>query len=60
MRIMVTNDDGINSTGLHKLARAIRPLGEVVIVAPDREYSGAGAAVGTPIDEVGSSDSDFG
>jgi len=51
MRIMVTNDDGINSTGLHKLARAIRPLGEVVIVAPDREYSGAGAAVGTPIDE---------
>lgn len=46
MRIMVTNDDGIASIGLHILARALVPLGEVVIVAPDREFSGAGAAVG--------------
>ena len=43
---MVTNDDGIDSVGLHHLARALVPLGEVVIVAPDREYSGASAAVG--------------
>ncbi len=47
MRILVTNDDGIDSTGLHVLARHLRPLGEVVIVAPDREYSGFGAALGT-------------
>lgn len=46
MRILVTNDDGIESTGLHVLARAMRPHGDVVIVAPDREYSGAGAAIG--------------
>lgn len=32
MRILVTNDDGIDSTGLHVLARAMRPHGEVVIV----------------------------
>ncbi|MFT3853843.1 MAG: 5'/3'-nucleotidase SurE [Ilumatobacteraceae bacterium] len=46
MRILLTNDDGIDSVGLHILARAMRPHGEVVIVAPDSEYSGASAAVG--------------
>lgn len=46
MRILVTNDDGIDSVGLHVLARAMRPFGEVVIAAPDQEYSGAGAAIG--------------
>ena len=46
MRILVTNDDGIDSVGLHVLARAMRPFGDVVIAAPDQEYSGAGAAIG--------------
>lgn len=46
MRILLTNDDGIDSVGLHVLARAMRPFGEVVIIAPDKEYSGAGAALG--------------
>jgi 5'-nucleotidase len=46
MRILVTNDDGIDSVGLHELARAMTGFGHVVIVAPDREFSGAGAAVG--------------
>ena len=46
MRILVTNDDGIDSIGLHVLARAMRSFGEVVIAAPDQEYSGAGAAIG--------------
>ncbi len=46
MRILLTNDDGIGSIGLHVLARAMRALGEVVIAAPDREYSGASAALG--------------
>lgn len=45
-RILVTNDDGISSTGLHVLARTMRTHGDVVIVAPDTEYSGAGAALG--------------
>ncbi len=47
MRIIVTNDDGIDSLGLHALAKALHISGhEVVIVAPDRDYSGYGAALG--------------
>ena len=46
MRILVTNDDGIDSEGLHHLARAMTDFGHVVVIAPDREFSGAGAAVG--------------
>jgi 5'-nucleotidase len=44
-RILVTNDDGIYSEGLRKLADACRDLGEVVIVAPDREQSAASHAL---------------
>ena len=43
--ILVTNDDGIHSTGLHALADALRELGEVTIVAPDREKSAASHAL---------------
>ncbi|MDH4144937.1 MAG: 5'/3'-nucleotidase SurE [Acidimicrobiia bacterium] len=46
MRLLLTNDDGIDSVGLHVLARAMKPFGEVLVIAPDREQSGAGAAVG--------------
>ncbi len=46
MRILVTNDDGIDSLGLHELARSLLPLGDVVVCAPDAEYSGAGASLG--------------
>lgn len=47
MRILVTNDDGIGSEGLHVLAAALAATGhEVVVVAPDRNWSGAGAALG--------------
>jgi 5'-nucleotidase len=45
-RILVTNDDGIASTGLHVLARTMRRHGDVVVVAPEVEHSGAGAGVG--------------
>jgi 5'-nucleotidase len=47
VRILVTNDDGIDSLGLHVLARRLTDIGDVVVVAPDREYSGYGAALGT-------------
>lgn len=43
---MVTNDDGIDSVGLHVLARAMKQFGDVTVIAPDREFSGAGAAIG--------------
>lgn len=42
----MTNDDGIDSEGLERLALALTGLGEVVVVAPDREYSGASASLG--------------
>ncbi len=44
--LLLTNDDGIDSVGLHVLARAMRRHGDVLIVAPDAEYSGSGAALG--------------
>ena len=46
MRILVTNDDGIDSEGLAVLAKAMSEIGEVTVVAPDREYSGASASLG--------------
>lgn len=42
----MTNDDGIDSEGLGVLARAMAELGDVTVVAPDREYSGASASLG--------------
>jgi len=44
-RILVTNDDGIESPGLAALAEALAPLGRAIVVAPDRERSGAGHAL---------------
>jgi len=43
--ILVSNDDGIHSEGLTALADAVRPLGEVVVVAPDRERSAVSHAL---------------
>ena len=39
--ILVTNDDGVHAAGIIALAEALQPLGEVVVVAPDRNNSGA-------------------
>jgi 5'-nucleotidase len=39
MRFLVTNDDGILAHGLECLVAAAEPLGEVTVVAPDREQS---------------------
>lgn len=39
MRILCTNDDGILAHGLDCLVRAATPLGEITVVAPDREQS---------------------
>jgi 5'-nucleotidase len=44
-RILVTNDDGVYSEGLHALADALRPLGDVVVVAPLGEASAIGHAL---------------
>ena len=41
MRILVSNDDGYLAPGLRWLADALSSLGEVIVVAPDRDRSGA-------------------
>lgn len=45
MRILVTNDDGIDSPGLTALAEALKAIGEVWVVAPDRERTAVAHAV---------------
>jgi 5'-nucleotidase len=45
VNILVTNDDGISSPGLAALARAMRRLGDVWVVAPDRERNAVGHAL---------------
>ncbi|MGZ8461397.1 MAG: 5'/3'-nucleotidase SurE [Candidatus Deferrimicrobiaceae bacterium] len=40
--ILVSNDDGVRSEGIIALAEALRSLGTVYVVAPDRERSAAG------------------
>lgn len=41
MRILVSNDDGIHAPGIQCLARHLRTVAEVRVVAPDRDRSGA-------------------
>jgi 5'-nucleotidase len=45
LNILVTNDDGIYADGLWRLAEVLRDVGEVTIVAPDRDQSGSGTSV---------------
>jgi 5'-nucleotidase len=40
--ILVTNDDGVTAPGLLALAQAMRAIGKVSILAPDRNWSGSG------------------
>lgn len=49
--ILVTNDDGITAPGLKSLVEAVKDLGEVVVVAPDKPQSGMGHAItiGVPL-----------
>src|SRR2546425_7046118 len=43
--ILVTNDDGVHAPGLAALASALEELGDVYVVAPDREQSAVGHAL---------------
>src|SRR3712207_3087342 len=51
MRIVLTNDDGIEAAGLLAARRALEEVGEVLTVAPDRNRSGVGRAIsfGAPL-----------
>ncbi|HEU0277213.1 MAG TPA: 5'/3'-nucleotidase SurE [Rhodanobacteraceae bacterium] len=41
MRVLLSNDDGVDAPGLRVLAECLRELGDVTVVAPDRDRSGA-------------------
>jgi 5'-nucleotidase len=45
MRILVTNDDGVESEGIIVLADALRALGDVTVVAPDSDRSGVSHSI---------------
>ena len=52
MRVLVSNDDGVDAPGLRQLAAALREAGhDVIVVAPDRNRSGASNSLtlGQPI-----------
>ncbi len=43
--ILITNDDGISAPGLRALVEAVKDLGKIVVVAPDKGQSGMGHAI---------------
>lgn len=49
--ILVTNDDGVTAPGIRNLVEAVKHLGKVVVVAPDKPQSGMGHAItiGSPL-----------
>jgi 5'-nucleotidase len=47
MRVLVTNDDGVDSDGLRILASTLTALGSVTVVAPDADRSGVSHSIST-------------
>ncbi len=45
MNILICNDDGIDSPGIHALAKALKEVGKVTVVAPRTEQSAVGHAI---------------
>lgn len=45
MRILITNDDGINARGLWSLVERLKEIGDITVIAPDREQSGVGTSI---------------
>lgn len=43
--ILITNDDGITAPGIHNLVEAVKDLGKIIVVAPDKPQSGMGHAI---------------
>lgn len=43
--ILVTNDDGIRSKGLHAVVEALAPLARIAVIAPDRNRSGVSRSI---------------
>src|SRR3954469_23455084 len=49
--ILITNDDGITAPGIRNLVEAVKDLGKIIVVAPDKPQSGMGHAItiGSPL-----------
>lgn len=49
--ILVTNDDGVTAPGIRNLVEAVKHMGKIVVVAPDKPQSGMGHAItiGSPL-----------
>jgi len=45
VKVLISNDDGIHSLGLWHVARALAPIAQVFVCAPDREQSGVGTCL---------------
>ncbi len=45
MKILVSNDDGIDSPGIYALSKALKEIGDVIVVAPLAEQSAVGHAI---------------
>src|SRR5215510_12693600 len=43
--ILVTNDDGVSAPGIMNLVEAVKDLGKIIVVAPDKPQSGMGHAI---------------
>lgn len=43
--ILITNDDGVTAPGIKNLVEAVKDLGKIVVVAPDKPQSGMGHAI---------------
>ena len=41
MKILISNDDGYTAAGLEALVEALLPLGELIVIAPEQNHSGA-------------------
>lgn len=45
MKLLLSNDDGVNAEGLHVLADELSKIAEIRVVAPDRDHSGASGSL---------------
>jgi 5'-nucleotidase len=43
--ILITNDDGVTAPGIMNLVEAVKDMGKIVVVAPDKPQSGMGHAI---------------
>ena len=43
--ILLSNDDGVEAKGINELIKALRPIGDLIVVAPDGPRSGSACAI---------------